>query len=83
MTVDDRVMGAFVMIGSFVVLALYGVCVIFSEYGLLVVKWTAFLAVTGALAITAWIGYTLATTPSPEPLEFSMDESEGEAEPED
>jgi len=75
-------MGAFVMAGSFIVLLYYGFFVLFSEYGLIVVKWTAFLAVAGALAISAWIGYTLAATPSPGPLEFSMDESEGEAEPE-
>ena len=30
---------------------------------------TAFIAVAGVLGILAWIGYTLATTPPPKPIE--------------
>ena len=44
-------------------------------YGLLIYWWpllvleiTAFLAVLVLLAILAWIGYTMATTPPPEPI---------------
>jgi predicted DNA-binding transcriptional regulator len=45
-------------------------------YGWFVYSWplitlqiTAFLAVALVLIIAAWIGYTMATTPPPEPLE--------------
>ena len=77
---DDRVMGAFVMIGSFIVLFFYGFFVFFSDFALLVVKLTAFLVVAAVLGVAAWIGYTLATTPLPEPLDFSMEDTEAEPE---
>ena len=35
----------------------------------LILQITAFLAVAMILAIIAWIGYTMATTPPPEPLD--------------
>ena len=34
-----------------------------------VLQITAFVAVAGILAISAWIGWTMATTPPPPPLE--------------
>ncbi len=37
---------------------------------------TGFVAVAGVLRIVAWIGYTLATTPSPTSLEDSGEETE-------
>jgi predicted DNA-binding transcriptional regulator len=37
---------------------------------------SAFFAVTAVLIIVAWIGYTLATTPPPEPLEDFDDDLE-------
>ena len=36
-------------------------------------KWTVFLAVTGILGITAWIGYTLFNSPS---VEMGLDVEE-------
>ena len=35
----------------------------------LILQITAFLAIAMILAIIAWIGYTMATTPAPEPLD--------------
>ena len=59
-----------------------------SCYAILTVQLSAFLAVGVMLGIVAWIGYTLATTPPPEPFEdfdeeLSEDEEEGESEAED
>jgi len=39
-----------------------------------VVQVSAFLAVAAVLAIVAWIGYTLVTTPAPLPLEDFVEE---------
>lgn len=44
-----------------------------SAWSLLTIQVSAFLAVAMVLLIIAWIGYTLATTPPPMPLEdFDM-----------
>ena len=76
---DDRIVGTLVMLGSFIALVLYGIFV-FSDYALLVIKLTAFLAVAAVLLIVGWIGYTLPTTPPPEPMDFSVEETEAEPE---
>jgi predicted DNA-binding transcriptional regulator len=39
---------------------------------------TGFIAVGAVLGILAWIGYTLATTPPPKPIEEIEKEIEGE-----
>ncbi len=36
----------------------------------LILQITAFLAIAMILGIIAWIGYTMATTPPPEPLDI-------------
>lgn len=63
---NDRAIG-----GGILILSILGIIV----YGLLIYWWplqvleiTAFLAVLVLLAILAWIGYTMATTPPPEPI---------------
>ena len=66
---DDRVLG-----GAILVLSLAGVVVYFwllfmSPWAWLTIQVSAFLAVGLCLLIVAWIGYTLATTPPPMPLE--------------
>ncbi len=50
-------------------MAIYGWVIFFTPWSLLVIQISAFLAVAAVLAILAWIGYTLATTPPPEPIE--------------
>ena len=76
---DDRVMGGLAMVGSVLVLLMYGFFLFFGEYGLLVIKVTAFAAVALILLMTAWIGYTLYTTPAPM-SDFDLSEPEdGEA----
>jgi predicted DNA-binding transcriptional regulator len=41
----------------------------FSPWSVLTIKVTVFTAVTALMSIVAWIGYTMATTPPPGPLE--------------
>ena len=66
---NDRVLGYMILVGSLVGVACYFYVVFLSPWTLLVVQVSAFLAVAAVLAVVAWIGYTLATTPPPEPLE--------------
>jgi predicted DNA-binding transcriptional regulator len=66
---DDRVLGAGILLGSLLGMAIYFWLVFLSPWAWLIVQLSAFLAVAAVLVILAWIGYTLATTPSPEPLE--------------
>jgi len=42
-----------------------------STISLIILKLSAFFAVAMILAIVAWIGYTMATTPPPEPIDVS------------
>ena len=78
---DDRVLG-----GAILVLSLAGVVVYFwllfmSPWAWLTIQVSAFLAVGLCLLIMAWIGYTLATTPPPMPLEdFDFEAELGESE---
>ena len=45
---------------------------------IIVIQITLFIAVSAILAILSWIGYTLATTPPPKPIEEIEKELEGE-----
>ena len=72
---DDRVLGAGILIGSIGGVVLYFWLVFFSPWWRLVIQLSAFLAVAMVLVIVAWIGYTLATTPPPEPLEELVEEA--------
>jgi predicted DNA-binding transcriptional regulator len=63
----DQAYGVVIFVISVVGIILYGWFV----YGwpLITLQITAFLAVALILVIAAWIGYTMATTPPPAPLE--------------
>jgi len=65
------------MAGSLAGIAIYG-WLLTSPYYLLILQITAFVAVAGVLGILAWIGYTLATTPPPKPIEEIEKEIEEE-----
>jgi len=67
--VDDRVIGASVLVGSLVGLGVYFYLLFLSPWAWLVVQVSAFLVVAAVLFIVAWIGYTMATTPPPAPME--------------
>jgi len=64
--VNDRAIGGAILGGSIVGIIIYGLLVYF--WPLLVLQITALVAVVILLGILAWIGYTMATTPPPEPI---------------
>jgi len=64
----DQVVGVLLVIAVAVIVA-YGWMVFFTEWSLLLLQVTGFVAVAGVFGILAWIGYTLATTPPPKPIE--------------
>ncbi len=58
---------------------IYGWIVFFTAWSILLLQITGFVAVALVLGILAWIGYTLATTPPPKPIEEIEKELEEEA----
>ena len=63
---NDRAIGAAIFGGSIIGIIVYGLLIYF--FAIIVLEITAFVAVLVLLAILAWIGYTMATTPPPEPI---------------
>ena len=63
----DQSIGAVILIASIVGILIYGWLVY--AYPIVVLQITAFVAVAAILVILAWIGWTMATTPPPAPLE--------------
>jgi len=74
----DTLIGIVILVLSVVGIVTYNWLLFFTEWSLMILKITAFVAVTGILAIFAWIGYTLATTPPPKPIEEIEKELEKE-----
>ena len=66
---NDKVMGGGLLVGSLAGVVVYFWLVFLSSWSLLTIQLSAFVAVAAVLLIVAWIGYTLATTPPPMPLE--------------
>ena len=78
---DDRVLGGVILVGSLAGIVIYFWLVFMSPWALLTIQVSALLAVGMCLLIMAWIGYTLATTPPPMPLEdFDFEADLGESE---
>jgi len=65
----DQLIGLLLLIASIAVIIAYGWIVFFTEWFLILLQITGFVAVAGVLGILAWIGYTPATTPPPKPIE--------------
>jgi predicted DNA-binding transcriptional regulator len=63
----DQAVGAVILVCSIVVLVAYAW--LLYAYALVVLQVTAFIAVGAVLVILAWIGWTMATTPPPAPLD--------------
>jgi predicted DNA-binding transcriptional regulator len=67
----DRAIGGALVAGAIIGIIIYGVLLF--DYHLGVALWvleiTAFVGVAAILAILGWIGYVMATTPPPVPLE--------------
>jgi hypothetical protein len=63
----DRVVGVIILVMSVLILLVYGWFLIISP--MIVLQITALIAAGAVLVIAAWIGWTMATTPLPAPLE--------------
>ncbi|MEM2551498.1 MAG: hypothetical protein QW168_04960 [Sulfolobales archaeon] len=74
----DRVIGGLLLVVSAAIVVIYGWLVFLTDYYLLVLKLTGFIAIAGVFGILGWIGYTLATTPPPKPIEEIEKEIEEE-----
>lgn len=74
----DQLVGFGLMLVSAIVILVYGWLVFLTHYWQEVLKLTGFIAVSGVFGILAWIGYTLATTPPPKPIEEIEKEIEEE-----
>jgi len=74
----DKLVGALILIASIIGILVYGWIVFFTEWALILLQLTGFIAVAVVLGILAWIGYTLATTPPPKPIEDIEKELEEE-----
>lgn len=76
----DKLVGGSLLALSIIVIIFYGYLVFWTSYSYLVLQLTAFIAILGVFAILGWIGYTLATTPQPKPIEEIEKEIEKELE---
>ena len=65
--VNDKAIGALILAGSIAGIVIYLYLII--VFPLIVLQITAFVGIALLLGILAWIGYTMATTPPPAPLE--------------
>ena len=74
----DQLIGAALLVGGIGGIVVYGWLVFATKWAILMLKLTGFVAVAGVLGILAWIGYTLATTPPPKPIEEIEKELEEE-----
>jgi len=74
----DQALGILILLVSIIGIIVYGWIVFFTEWFLILLRITGFVAVAGVLGILAWIGYTLATTPPPKPIEEIEKELEQE-----
>lgn len=63
---NDSAVGGAIFAGSIAGIIIYGLLLVF--FWEITIRVTAFLAVALLFAILAWIGYTMATTPPPEPI---------------
>jgi len=63
---NDRAIGSAILLGSVLGIIVYGLLLYY--WPTVVLQITAFVAVAVILAILGWIGYTMATTPPPEPI---------------
>ena len=74
----DQVIGIILLIVSAIVIVVYGWLAFFTEYWQFILQLTGFILVAGVFGILGWIGYTLATTPPPKPIEEIEKELEEE-----
>ena len=74
----DQLIGGLILVASIAGIIIYSWILFFTDWSIILLQLTAFVAVAGVLGILAWIGYTLATTPPPKPIEEIEKELEEE-----
>lgn len=75
----DQIVGWGIFTVSILVIVSYGyILFLLPQYTMLLLQITAMVAIVGVFGILAWIGYTLATTPPPKPIEEIEKEIEEE-----
>jgi len=65
----NRAIGVGLMAVGVIGILLYGWLMFFSPWQVFILQLTAFVAVAAVFGILAWVGYALATTPPPKPIE--------------
>ena len=65
----DRILGVTMVIISLIVIIAYGYIMFLTPYWESLLRITNFLIILLLFGILGWIGYTLATTPPPKPVE--------------
>ena len=65
----DQLIGLIILICSTIGIIVYGWLLFYTDNTVLVLQITAFFAVAFLLVILAWIGWTMARTPSPPPID--------------
>ena len=63
---NDRALGGAILFGSIAGIIVYGILLWY--WATITLEITAFLGVVVLLGILGWIGWTMATTPPPEPM---------------
>ncbi|ADV65237.1 transcriptional regulator [Desulfurococcus mucosus] len=74
----DQLVGWGLLALSVVVVVVYAYILFLTPYSSLLIQITLMVAVAGVFGILGWIGYTLATTPPPKPIEEIEKEIEAE-----
>ncbi|MCP8305231.1 MAG: transcriptional regulator [archaeon] len=65
----DQAIGVLMFLVSIAVIITYGWLLFFTAWTMIVLQITVFVAAAAILAILAWIGWTMATTPPPKPID--------------
>ena len=70
----DQLVVALILIASIIGILVYRWIVFLTEWALILLQLIGFMAVAVVLEVLAWIGYTLATTSPPKPIENELEE---------
>ena len=70
----DQLVGTLILIASIIGILVYRWIVFLTEWALILLQLIGFMAVAVVLEVLAWIGYTLATTSPPKPIENELEE---------
>jgi predicted DNA-binding transcriptional regulator len=74
----DRVIGLVLLVVSVVIIVAYAYVMFATHYAMFLLELTGVVAIAVVFGILAWVGYALATTPPPKPIEEIEKEIEEE-----